>query len=109
MKKEEINLKILELKFQSYISRAHTTFEVGVSLIPTIILGVAGIFFALQQADIVIFNKYYLLRFSIPTISISFLVGGIMLRVIFDSRKHRNKIETLMKDIRDKKFILSSS
>lgn len=108
MKKEEkINLKLLELNFQRYLSRAHTAFEVGVGLIPTIILGVVGVFFALHQVNVVILNKFYITQFSIPTISIIMLIGSLMVWSIFNSRNHRNKIESLIKKIRDTKINLN--
>lgn len=103
MNKEEINLKLLELNYQRYLSRAHTTFEVCISLIPTVILGVAGIFFALLQIQIVLYNKYYITRFSIPTIIISIIIFGFMIYVVFNSRWHRSRIENCIKRIRDKK------
>ncbi len=101
--KEEVNLKLLELSFERYLSRAHTTFEVGASIIPTFILGVVGSFFALQQANMVLFNKYYVLNFSIPTMILSAIIATIMLFIIFDSRKHRNNICKEFKAIRDNK------
>jgi len=101
-KAEEINLTLLELNYQRYLSRAHTVFEVCVSLIPTIILGVAGIFFALLQINIILYNKYYITKFSIPSIIASIIIFGFMTQVIFDSRKHRARIEECIKKIRDK-------
>src|SRR3989344_7589370 len=99
-KTEEINIKLLELNYQRYLSRAHTIFEVCISLIPTLILGVAGIFFALLQIDVVLFNKFYITKFSIPTILGSILIFGFMVYVIFNSRWHRERIETHIKKIR---------
>lgn len=95
---DEINLRILELKYNRYVSRSHTTFEVGASLIPTILLGVAGVFFALQQADRVIFNKYYIIQFSLPTLTFATIIGWVMLYVIFKSHKHRFNIENAIQD-----------
>lgn len=106
-KEEEINLRILELKYQRYVSRAHTTFEVGASLIPTIILGMAGVFFALLQAKVVFLNKFYITQFSLPTMFVSVVAGATGLMIIFNSRKHRNNIETLIKNIRDKNGTLN--
>jgi len=100
-KTEEINLTLLELNYQRYLSRAHTVFEVCISLIPTVILGVAGIFFALLQIKAILYNKYYITKFSIPTIIASIFIFGFMVKIIFDSRKHRAKIEGCIKKIRD--------
>ena len=100
-KTEEINLTLLELNYQRYLSRAHTIFEVCVSLIPTVLIGIAGFFFALLQLNIVLLNKFYIIKFSVPTILICVVIFGFMIRVIFNSRRHRIRIENCIKKIRD--------
>lgn len=98
---DDINLKLLELNFQRYLSRAHTTFEACIGFVPTFILGMAGVFIGLAQADIVLYNKYYILRFSLPTIFIASFFSSVAIYTIFDSRNHRERIMNLIKEIRD--------
>lgn len=100
---EDINVRILELKYQCYASRAHTVFSVCGSLLPTIILGVVGIFLALYQADKVLMNRYYITFFTVPTILTVISASAIALTVIFESRKHRNNIEEELKKFRKTK------
>lgn len=66
-----------------------------------------GIFIGLAQSDIVLYNKYYILRFALPTIIVAGIFSTIAVFIIFDSRNHRERIFLELKKIRDENMKIS--
>lgn len=96
MKQEDIDLQLLSLEYERYVSRAHTIFESFWNIAFSIIVGGLGIVLGLYQINVLKFNKYIFIIIIIINLFLISIVGFVAHYFWFDSRiKRQNIVEKI--------------
>lgn len=91
--RNNIEIEILKLVYNRYLSRGHTIFTTTFEIFSAAIFGVIGLIISLVQIGYIPeFNKYYFVQTIIYTSLFLIFVGSIALHQWYDSRVQRKKI-----------------
>ena len=99
MNPEEIQLTLLSLSYERYVSRAHTIFSTFWDIFFGIMVGFLGLILSFLQIKIIEFQKYTISIIIIILLSTNGLVGLVAFYPWFESRVQRKEIVEKIKEL----------